>query len=61
MQFFSLVLYKKVHKFQDRHKRRPEDFTRNRKLSFAKIIVLTIRKGVKSIQNRLNEGNHSGA
>ena len=32
-----------------------EDFTRNRKLPFSKVLLTVVRKSVKSIQNVLNE------
>lgn len=32
-----------------------KDFTRNRKLTFSKMVLIMLRKGVKSLQNSLNE------
>lgn len=40
---------------RDRHRYRKEDFTRNRRLSFCMVLVLILRKGMKSIQVMLNE------
>jgi len=42
-------------KFKIRSKISKQDFTRDRKLTFSKMIVLMSRKSVKSIQNILNE------
>lgn len=39
--------------FQQRHKVRPEDFTRNRALSFGCVVVLLLQKTVRSIQLHL--------
>ncbi|WP_428024557.1 IS4 family transposase [Arcobacter sp.] len=41
--------------FKSENKMNKEDFTRNRKLPFSKVLLTVVRKGVKSIQNVLNE------
>jgi len=41
--------------FKNRSKKSKQDFTRERKLNFSKMIILMSRKSVKSIQNVLNE------
>lgn len=41
--------------FKSRHRRTKQAFTRNRSLSFAMVLMLLLRKGVKSLQNQLNE------
>lgn len=41
--------------FKEKHRRNSNDFTRNRKLTFAVLIMLLLKKSVKSLQNRLNE------
>ena len=41
--------------FKNNHKIDKKDFTRNRKLSFSKMILIIAKKSVKSIQNVLNE------
>ncbi|RXJ77100.1 IS4 family transposase, partial [Arcobacter sp. F2176] len=42
-------------KFKSENKMNKEDFTRNRKLPFSKVLLTVVRKSVKSIQNVLNE------
>ena len=51
------MLKDKIHsdEFQSDHKQNQKDFTRERKLTFAKIVVIMMRKSVKSLQNVLNE------
>lgn len=51
------MLKDKIHsdEFQSDHKQNQKDFTRERKLTFAKIVVIMMRKSVKSLQNILNE------
>jgi hypothetical protein len=41
--------------FLGRHRVRPEDFTRHRQLTFPVIMLFTLQKTVKSIQNHLHE------
>lgn len=41
--------------FKERHRRDEKAFTRERSLSFALVLVLLIRNGVKSLQNIVNE------
>jgi hypothetical protein len=41
--------------FQNRHKQSVSDFTRQRKLSFSKLLLFQLQKSVKSLQLRLNE------
>jgi hypothetical protein len=41
--------------FLGRHRVRPEDFTRQRQLTFPVIMLFTLQKTVKSIQNHLHE------
>ncbi|MCK4442276.1 MAG: IS4 family transposase, partial [Sulfurovaceae bacterium] len=41
--------------FKNKNKKSIQDFTRDRKLNFSKMIILMSRKSVKSIQNVLNE------
>jgi len=41
--------------FKTQSKKSEQDFTRDRKLTFSKMIILMSRKSVKSIQNILNE------
>jgi hypothetical protein len=41
--------------FKGRHRARENDFTRVRSLPFALIVVLVMRKSVKSLQNGVNE------
>jgi len=41
--------------FKNEYKMKENDFIRNRKLPFAKMILLMTKKGVKSLQNTLNE------
>jgi hypothetical protein len=53
----SKMLKKKLHSkdFKSKHKRSLLDFTRERKLPFTKMMVIMMRKSVKSIQNVLHE------
>lgn len=41
--------------FQEKHKRHPKAFTRERKLTFPLLLSFQLQKGVKSLQLRLNE------
>lgn len=41
--------------FKHRHRVTPKAFTRTRHLPFALMVVLILRKGVKSLQNLVNE------
>lgn len=41
--------------FQQRHRVRPEDFTRQRKLGFSRVLVLLLQKTVRSIQLHLHD------
>jgi len=41
--------------FKNKHRKNANDFTRTRRLPFALVLVLMMRKGVKSLQNLLNE------
>jgi len=41
--------------FLGRHRVRPEDFTRHRQLTFPVVMLFTLQKTVKSIQNHLHE------
>jgi hypothetical protein len=41
--------------FLARHRTRPEAFTRHRRLSFARVMLLVLHKGVKSLPGRLAE------
>jgi hypothetical protein len=41
--------------FKARHRERQKDFTRERSLPFALVLVLVMRKSVKSLQNVVNE------
>jgi len=41
--------------FKDKHKKSETSFSRERKLTFSKMIILMTRKSVKSLQNILNE------
>src|SRR5215510_11235939 len=41
--------------FIGRHRVRPEDFTRQRQLTFPIVMLLTLQKTVKSIQRHLHE------
>src|SRR5438477_759507 len=42
-------------KFSARHRVRPEDFTRQRQLTFPVVMLFTLQKTVKSIQRHLHE------
>lgn len=50
-----------------RHRRRPQDFTRQRVLNFPVLLLLLLQKSLKSLQNHLHEflrelgGGHAGA
>ena len=41
--------------FQEKHRARPEDFTRQRALSFSRVVVLLLQKTVRSIQLHLHD------
>ena len=41
--------------FRARHRIRPQDFTRNRSLTFPVVLLLILQKTVKSVQRHLNE------
>ncbi|MCP5158286.1 MAG: hypothetical protein H6974_07020 [Gammaproteobacteria bacterium] len=41
--------------FKDCHRSTQQAFTRIRALLFAKVLILILRKGVKSLQNRVSE------
>lgn len=41
--------------FSARHRARPEDFTRNRQLTFPVVMLFTLQKTVKSLQRHLHE------
>ncbi len=41
--------------FKQKHKMNNKNFTRKRKLPFSKMKLIMMKKGVKSIQNTLNE------
>ena len=51
------MLKKTIHSnlFKSEHKKSPLDFTRERKLPFVKMVVIMMRKSMKSLQNVLNE------
>lgn len=42
-------------RFIGRHRRRPGDFTRRRRLSFDRVMILLLQKTVRSVQLHLNE------
>lgn len=42
-------------RFVARHRRSPEDFTRQRKLPFDRVVLFLIQKSLKSLQLRLHE------
>ena len=42
-------------RFQEKHRVRPEDFTRQRTLSFSRVVVLLLQKTVRSIQLHLHD------
>lgn len=52
-----LSLRERIHnpEFKARHRRAPTAFTRNRKLSFVRLLLSLLRKSAKSLQNVLNE------
>lgn len=51
------MIKEKIHSdaFKSENKHAPSDFTRERKLTFAKMMIVMMRKSVKSLQNVLHE------